>query len=111
MFSGSFRFFAMKHRYEKTKIVLVLALFLSIPAYFTFTYYYSLSEADFLSEQLKLESVDQIELLTGVQEKSKALGPINFHHLFFLDTGIFEFFLVLSHQTFSIDPTTLILRC
>jgi hypothetical protein len=101
----------MKCGYGKVGVVLVLTLLLSIPTYFAFTYYYSLSEADFLSEQLKLESRDQIELLTGVHEKSKALAPIRFNHLLFLDSCICRYLPVTSYHTFCIALTSSILRC
>jgi hypothetical protein len=101
----------MNRTYGKAGLVLILALLLAIPAYFAFTYYYSLSEADFLSKQLKLEPVDQIELLAGGQEKSKALAPVHFTHLLFLDSGICESPPAPSYHTSSIDPTTLVLRC
>jgi hypothetical protein len=101
----------MKCGYKKIKIVLVFILLLAIPVYFAFTYYYSLSEADFLSKQFKLEARDQIELLTGFQEKSKALGPINFNHLFFLDNNTYDSLPLISCQASSFDLTSLILRC
>jgi hypothetical protein len=101
----------MKRGYGKAGIVLVVTLLLSIPAFFTFTFYYSLSEADFLSKQLKLEPVDQIDLLTGGQEKSKALAPVNFNHLFFLDNNTYDSLPLISCQASSFDLTSLILRC
>lgn len=101
----------MKSGYREIEIILVLTLILSIPIYFTFIYYYSLSEADFLSEQLKLEAHDQMDLLPGIHEKSKASGLINFNHLFFLDDNIYRFLPVILFQTFPLDLTPLILRC
>jgi hypothetical protein len=101
----------MNRGYGKFGVVLVLTLLLSIPTYFAFTYYYSLSEADFLSKQLKWEPVDQIDLLTGGQEKSKTLAPVHFNHLLFLDSAICKFLPVTSYQTFCIILTSSILRC
>jgi hypothetical protein len=101
----------MNRRYGKVGMVLILTLLLAIPAYFAFTYYYSLSEADFLSKQPKLEPVDQVELLPGGQEKSKTLTPVHFTHLLFLDGGTCNYFPVTSYQPICIALTSSILRC
>ena len=104
-------FLSMKRRSGKAGTVLIVALVLAIPAFFTFTYYYSLSEADFLSTQLKLEPRDQTELLPGIQEKSKALGAVHFGHLLFLDSDLSGHLPVAFYQTSFTSLTIPVLRC
>lgn len=104
-------FLGMESRYKKIRIFLVLILSLSIPVCFTFIDYYSLSEADFLSTQLKLEARDQIDLLIGFQEKSKAFGLIGFNHSFLLHNNICGYLPVFSFQTSPLDLITFVLRC
>jgi len=101
----------MRSKYRRIRIFLVLILSLSIPLCFTFIDYYSLSEADFLSTQLKLEARDQIDLLIGLQEKSKAFGLTGFSHSFLLHNNNFRHLLVFSFQTSSLDLITFVLRC
>ena len=84
---------------------------LTIPACFTFIDYYSLSEADLLSTQLKLEARDQLDLLICLQEKSKAFGLIGVNHSFFLHNDMFGDFPVFSFQTPPLDLITFVLRC
>ena len=101
----------MKSRYRKIRIFLVLILSLSIPVCFTFIDYYSLSEADFLSAELKLEARDQIDLLIGFQEKLKLLGLIDFNDSFFLHNNTLKHLPVFSVQTSPLDLIAPILRC
>jgi len=101
----------MKNRFKEIRISLVLILSLSIPVCFTFVDYYSLSEADFLSAELKLEARDQIDLLIGLQEKSKAFGSIDFNHSFLLHNDIPGHLPVFSFQTSPPDLVTFVLRC
>ncbi len=101
----------MRSRYKIIRILLVLMLGLTIPACFTFIDYYGLSEADFLSTQLKLEARDQIDLLIGLQEKSKAFGLTGFNHSFFLHNDVFGDLPVFSFQTSPLDLITFVLRC
>jgi len=101
----------MQSRYKKIRISLVLMLSLIIPVCFTFIDYYSLSEADFLSTQLKLEARDQIDLLIGLQEKSKTFGLTGLNHSFFLHDDMFGDLPVFSFRTSPLDPITFVLRC
>jgi hypothetical protein len=101
----------MGRRHRKTQFFLALALVTLIPVVFAFFYYFSLSEADFISLELKLESPDQISLPIGSQDKFKAFGSSGFYHLHFLETNIFEQFPVISFQISPLGLPTFILRC
>ncbi len=101
----------MRSRYKIIRILLVLMLGLTIPACFTFIDYYGLSEADFLSTQLKLEARDQIDLLIGFQEKSKVFGLTGFNHSFFLHNDMLGDLPAFSFQISSLDLITFVLRC
>jgi hypothetical protein len=101
----------MKSGYKKIQMFLVLALVLSVPLYFAFICYYSLSEADFLSVQLKFEAPDQINLSTVAKDKLKGFGSSSFTHLFFPDNRIFEQLPIISLQISPLDLTIFILRC
>jgi len=101
----------MKRRYKRVRIFVILTLVFSVPAYFVFIGYYSLSVADFLSVQLKLEASDQIDLLVGFQEKSKAFVLSSFLIKLFPGSDIF---CQISHLCFPssfFDQETLVLRC
>jgi len=101
----------MWSRYKKIRIFLVLMLSLIIPVCLTFIDYYSLSEADFLSTQLKLEARDQLDLLIGLHEKLKAFGPIAFNHSFPLHNNIYRYLPVFLFQASPPDLTIFVLRC
>ena len=101
----------MKGGQKKIEILAIFILIISIPACFTFVRYYSLSEADFLSRQFKLEARDQIDLQTGYHEKSKALVPTGYSHMLFLDNSASRQFPALSSQIASPDLPTFVLRC
>ena len=101
----------MKSGHKKARILLVLSLILTLTVYYTFIYYYSLSEADFLSDQLKLEARDQIDLQTAYKEESKASTSSGFNHLFFLDSNLCRPLPALSFQISPHDPTNICLRC
>ncbi len=96
---------------RKIRIILLVALVISIPSYFTFVYYYSLSEADFLSDQFKLEARDTFDLQAGLHEKSKAFIPVNSSHSLPLDAGIAGELGVISFQILYYDLPTFCLRC
>ncbi len=96
---------------RKIEIILLFVLIISIPSYFTFVCYYSLSEADFLSDQFKLEARDTLDLQAGLHEKSKVLTPAIFSHLVPLNAGIAGELGVISIQIFSYDLPTFCLRC
>jgi hypothetical protein len=101
----------MKSGHRIIQIFFVFALIISIPACLTFVRYYSLSEADFLSRQFKLEARDQIDLQTGYHEKSKAFAPGGFSHLLFLDNTTSKQLPAISFQISSLDLPTFVLRC
>jgi hypothetical protein len=82
-----------------------------MPVYFAFICYYSLSGADFLSAQLKLEAPDQIDLLVGLQEKSKAFGLSGFLIKLFPGTDLFSQVSRFCFLSSSLDQETCILRC
>lgn len=101
----------MRRGRKKVKLFIVLALVTCIPVAFTFSYYYSLSIADFLSFQLKLEAPDQINLPAASDDKLKVFGLTRFNYLFCLDNNTFEQLHVISFQTSPLDLTAFILRC
>jgi hypothetical protein len=101
----------MRKGHKKVKFSLALALVICIPAVFTFFNYYSLSIADFLSFQLKLEARDQISLPAVSDDKLKAFGLTCFNHLFFFDNNVFEQLPVISFQIPIPEQTTFLLRC
>jgi len=101
----------MRKGHRKVKFCLALALVICIPLVFTFFHYYSLSIADFLSYQLKLEARDQISLPAVSDDKLKAFGLTSFDHSFFFHNSIFEQLPVISFQISIPEQTTFILRC
>ena len=96
---------------NKLRFLLVLALVICIPVAFVFFHYYSLSIADFLSSQLKLEAHDEISLPAVADDKLKAFGLTCFDHLFFFDNKIFDRLPIISLQILVPEITTFILRC
>ena len=101
----------MKSRYKRVRILVILALVFSVPAYFAFIGYYSLSVADFLSVQLKLEAADQIDLLVGFQEKSKAFILSSFLIKLFPGSDIFYQISRLCLLSSFFDQEMPVLRC
>ena len=96
---------------RKILVIMVLALVISIPVDFAFVDYYSLSNADFLSCQFKLEARDQIDLQTGYHKKSKPFLPYDSHYLPFLDSAISKHLPGISLEISFLDLTTFCLRC
>jgi len=96
---------------KKIKLIFVLFFILCIPVAFTFSHYYSLSIADFLSFGLKLEPRDQISLPAVADDKFKTFGLTGFSHLSFLDNEIFEQLSLIPFQISFPEPITLVLRC
>jgi hypothetical protein len=101
----------MRKKHTKVNFFLALALVICIPAVFTFFHYYSLSIADFLSFELKLEARDQISLPAVSDDKLKAFGLTSFNHLFFFDKNILELLSVIVTQISIPELTLFILRC
>jgi len=101
----------MPKGHSKAKFSLALALIICIPVAFTFFHYYSLSIADFLSSELKLEARDQISLSTVADDKFKTFGLTGLNHLFSFDHNIFEQLPVISFQRSIPGQTTFTLRC
>ena len=102
----------MRREHRKIQFFLVLVLITSIPVVSALFHCYSLSEADFLSIQLKFEAPDQINLSPVCKDKFKAFGSGGFNDLFFPDNNIFGQFPVISSSQISpLDLTTFILRC
>jgi len=101
----------MRKRHKIAKCCLALILVVCIPLVFTFFYYYSLSIADFLSFQLKLEARDQINLPAVSDDKLKTFGLTSFNHLFFFDHNIFEQLPDTLFRIFIPETIVFILRC
>ncbi len=101
----------MRREHKRRRFFLILALIICIPVAFTFFHYYSLSIADFLSRELKIEARDQISLSTVADNKFKVFGLTGFNHLFFLDDKIFEQLPIVSSQISLPELVTFILRC
>ena len=101
----------MRRGDRKIKVFLSLALIICIPLAFTFFQYYSLSVADFLSSELKLETRDQISLSTVADDKLRVLGLTGSYPLFFLDYKVFEQDSATPARTPAPGLITVIIRC
>jgi len=101
----------MRRERKKIECFLALALVICIPVAFTFFHYYSLSVADFLSFELKLEARDQISLSTLADDKFKTFGLSGLNHLFFLDDKIFEQVPSILFQISIPETIMFVLRC
>jgi hypothetical protein len=92
------------------QIILVIAIALAIPMSSTYTIYYTVAAADFLSPDLKIEASDQENLLASNLSKLKGSQSGVFFNEFQLTPYLFGL-PSLSSQKSSLDQKTIILRC
>jgi len=100
-----------KSRFKGIRVVLVIAISLSIPVCSAYVCYYTVAAADFLSLNLKFETFDEEFLSSANQNELKVFVPGNylndFHLIPYLPGHSFDFLSPLS----SYDERTLVLRC
>ena len=111
VYSGNLRFLDMKSQFNSIRIILVIAISLSIPLCSAYACYYTVAAADFLSPNLNFETFDQEFLFSAYENESKVFLPGNFlydlHLITYLPGHSLHFLSPLS----SYDEETLILRC
>jgi hypothetical protein len=93
------------------QVILVIAIALAIPLSSTYTIYYEVAAADFLSPDLKIEPFDQENLLATNLSKLKESNSGIFFNEFQLTTYLFEPPFSISFQISSLNEKTIILRC
>jgi hypothetical protein len=93
------------------QIILVIAIALAIPVSSTYTIYYKVAAADFLSPDLKIEAFDEGYRLATNLSKLKGCQSGFFFNQFQLTTDLFRLPSYLSSQKSSLDQKTIILRC
>ena len=92
-------------------IFLIIAISLCLFLSSTYSQYYAMASADFISLRLKLENFDQEYLSAFNQSELKALGSGNFFNGSFLATYLIGVPSYLFPQIFSFDQKTRVLRC
>jgi len=98
-------------RYPKILILLVSFFIFYIPLFFALFQCYCLSEADFLGSA-EFEAPDLLSQPSCSLSESKILlFTANYDLLFILNNNIFDHLLVISFQTYPVDPTSHVLRC
>ena len=98
--------------HSRIQVLVVIWLFLAVPVCFTFFHYYSLSNADFLSSSLKIETPDELTLPPGLLDnKWKIIGSSGLSILFSLEINSFVKFHSVLPQISSLNQVTSILRC
>jgi len=101
----------MKSRFKRIRVILVVAISLSIPVCSAYVCYYTVAAADFLSPNLKLEAFDQEFLSSALENELKVPLIGNFWGGSYLITYFSGYsFHFLSHIP-SPDQEILILRC
>ncbi len=98
----------LKHKKFPSLFALLLAI--SVPVFIALFHYYSLSDADFLSSDLKYEAIDQIEISSALYDKLKASGPNGLNTAVFQDENVLEQIVTPSVLT-PLVLTNFILRC
>jgi len=99
----------MKRRVIQTFLVIAISLF--IPIVQTYLHYYVLSEADFLSSDLKFESPDQ-EILPIIKQNEYKIFLSSASSIIFLaEVILVEQFPHLSFTLCSLEEKVVILRC
>ena len=112
--SGAFlkkRFFTMRMKSQRIQYLLAIGLSFMIAAYPGYLQYSSFNEVDFLSAHASFENLDQENLLTDEQSKTRIFLLNSCPEVFLL--GIFseEQLLRLSFRVLSSHQTASILRC
>jgi len=88
-------------------IIVIFAFIAVLPAYFRCS---NLKRAKLFSTDLSFESLDE-ENLIDRQKQSKVFVSNAFSIIFHLGSNVFEHIPCFSYPTFSIDQTSMILRC
>jgi hypothetical protein len=101
----------VKRGLKGIQIILVIAISLSVLASSTYSEYYTLAAADFLSADLNFEIYDQEILLAASQSELKSFGSSGVSSGFLLVPYLFAQSFHSFSQVLSLDQKTLILRC
>jgi hypothetical protein len=99
----------MKRKPALIFLVTVISAFIVVlPAYFRCS---NLKRAKLLSTDLSFERLDEENLLIDRQKQSKVFVSSAFFIIFHLGTNVFEHISCFSYPTFSLNQTSMILRC
>lgn len=97
----------MKRKPALIFLVIVISAFIAVlPAYYRCS---NLKRAKLLSTDLSFESLDDENLL--IEKLSKVFVSSAFFITFHLGTNVFEYISYSSYPTFSLNQTSMILRC
>ncbi len=98
--------------HSRTQLVIAIWLVAAVPICFTFSHYYPLSNADFLSSLFKIETPDELNLPSGLLDnKWKTLASNGSTILFPPRLHPFLKSLTASPQLISLEQGNSILRC
>jgi hypothetical protein len=89
-------------------VIVISAFIVVLPAYFRCS---NLKRAKLLSTDLIFESPDDENLLIEKQPKVFVSSAFSIINRFHLGTNVFEHISCFSYPTFSLDQTSMILRC
>jgi len=98
-------------KFKGIRIILAIAILFAIPVSSTYTCYYTVAAADFLSRNPKFETFDQEFLSAAFENELKAFVPggyLNGSHVITYPHGHASHFFSKIH---SLNGETLILRC
>jgi hypothetical protein len=99
----------MKRKPVLIFLVIVISVFIAVlPAYFRCS---DLKRAKVLSTDLSFESLDEENLLIDRQKQSKVFVSSAFFIIFHLGTNVLEHISCFSCPSFSLNQTSMILRC
>ena len=101
----------MRMKSQRIQYLLAIGLSFMIAAYPGYLQYSSFNEVDFLSAHASFENLDQENLLTDEQSKTKIFVLNSSPEIFLLGISFREQIPRLSSQAFSPDQPTSILRC
>ncbi len=89
-------------------VIVISALIGALPAYLRHS---NLKRAKLLSTDLSFENVDEESLLDDRQKQPKVFVSNAIFIMAYLGTNVFEHISCFSCPTFSLDQTSMILRC
>jgi hypothetical protein len=101
----------MKSRLKRIRVILVIAISLSICVCSAYVCYYTVAAADFLSPNLNFETFDQEFLFSAYENELKVFVPSNFLNDFRLITYLSGHSSHFLSSLSSYNEETLVLRC
>jgi len=101
----------MKIKFKGIRIIIAVAISLSILITSAYFCYYTVAAADFLSPNLNFETFDQEFLLAAHENESKAFVPGSFLNGLRLINYYFGLSYHLSSKTLSLGQDNFVLRC